>query len=126
MSVNTAIESIIEGSSDKSIVEMFDDLAQEIVASSFAIIKRKRGGGPGMTDEDKSFLDEAQYQLEVINKVLLKLKKAGRLPDDKPNEKFEDQLREKIKVEIAKPPVSSVAPIVTMVPVHEQKEKPKK
>lgn len=127
MSVNTALEEIIEGGNDKSIIQMFDELSQEIIAYSFSIIKRKKGGGPGMVKEEKEWLDEAQYQLDIINKVVLKLKKSGRLPDDKPNENFTEELREKIKTEMKRPvPQSSVAPIVTMIPVHEELAEKKK
>lgn len=121
------MEDIIEGGSEKSIVQMFDDLGQELIAYSFNIIKRKRDGGPGMTKEDKEFIDESQYQLEVINRTYLKMRKAGRLPDDKPNANFDEELREKIKKEIKRPqPASSVAPIVTMIPVHEELAEKKK
>lgn len=123
MSVNAALENIESGDGSKSAQEMFDELSQEVIATSYAIIKRKKGGGHGMTDDEKEFLHEAQYQLQIIEKVFSKLKKSGRIAPSA-NEKFDDELREKIKEEISRPkPTSSVGQIVQMIPQNEKKKK---
>lgn len=116
----------IESGDGMNIIQMFDDLSQDIVGYSFSIIKRMKKGGSGMMPEEKKWLDEAQYQLEIINKTLQKVRKAGRLVDDKPNEKYTEELREKIREAVKNPIVSSsVAPIVAMVPVHKIEEESK-
>lgn len=123
MSINAAFENIEQNDGSKSADEMFDELGQEVIATSYAIIRRKKDGGPGMTSEEKQFLDEAQYQLQIIEKVFYKLKKNGRIAV-KPNEKFDQQLHEKIKQEISRPkPTSSVGNIVQMIPQKDSKKK---
>lgn len=117
----------IESGESMNTIQMFDDLSQDIVAYSYAIIKRSKTGGAKMLKEEKEWLDEAQYQLQIIHKTLMLAKKAGRLDDVKPNEKYADDVRDKIKEGIKNPIVkSSVAPIVTMVPVNKVEEPEKK
>lgn len=121
MSVTEALSHIEGNDSGKSMDQMFDDLGQEIIAHSYNIIKRKKEHNVGMTKEEKEWMEEAQYQFGIIEKVFAKLKKNGRISAGS-NQKFDEQLASKIKKEVAKTK-SSIGQIVQMIPMNQDEAK---
>ena len=113
MTVNEAIDDVMNEDSDLSIEQRFDQIGQEIISNAYVIIKRMKKGGPSMTSEEKTLQDEMMYQLNIVEKVFSKLKKAGRIAPPA-NKDFDTELMGKMKDDLEKSK-SSVGQIVRMI-----------
>lgn len=102
--VNLAIDNIedsISGDGEfqdhSTLAEKFDRLGQEIISDGYDILMRLKTKGQRL-DEDTEYLQSMKIrQFNVIASVFMRLKKQGRISDDKPNEKFDQELIEMIK-----------------------------
>lgn len=95
--LDEAFDNIENDESNLSIQERFDILGQEIIAQAFYFMERQRKNGTRISDEEKELQQETLEQFGIIEKVFMKFKKAGRLGDVKPNEKFGEQLLNRIQ-----------------------------
>lgn len=94
-----SIEDCIEmGEPDeRTLAEKFDDLHQELLQMSYEILIKATKRGYRLS-EDESYMQTLKIsQLNVITKLYMNLKKAGRIADTRPNDNFDSQLLNKIK-----------------------------
>lgn len=108
-----AFENIGSEESTLSMQARFDILGQEIIAQSFYLMERQRINGTRISEEEKQLQQDSVEQFNIVEKVFSKFKKAGRLGEVKPNEKFDEQLLEKIKKK-----KSTISEIVQMIPTN--------
>jgi hypothetical protein len=102
--------------SSASFEEGYDQLAQEIMNIRFNNIRTMISTGVVKTD-DEELIKVIQHEFDEIDKIYRMVKKAGRLGDVKPNQKFGEQLLETIKKK-----KSTVGEIVRVVPINQPKE----
>lgn len=98
--IDRSFEGLMSESADNNMTmeQRFDSLAQQLISLSFMIMDRQRIHKTRMTEDEKAFLDDGIYQLNLIEKVFGKLRKQGRLPQSAlvPNQDFDKQLIQQI------------------------------
>lgn len=107
----------VEEDTTSSIQERFDILGQEIISNSYFIMERQRKTGQRISDEERDLQEDMVEQFNIIEKIFIKLKKAGRLGDVKPNDKFDEQLLSRIKSK-----KSTIGDIVQTLPTAPKNE----
>lgn len=104
---------LLEENTDLSLEDRLDHLWQEIVSMSWNNIRLMATTGQKITPELREIQKEMIYEYNIIEKMVHKLKKDGRLSKDtkEVGKEFNDQLLDRIKKK-----KSSIAAIVQSIP----------
>lgn len=83
--------------SERSFTERYDQLAQQLLAIRLISIRKMATEKKKLTAEEAELIKVIQEYFDEMDKEYMKLKKAKRIADEPPNEKFGAGLTQQIK-----------------------------